>query len=52
MLDIGSLELADVVDVTISDLWRCICPVLVQNALRIPILNLADQSNNTTSSML
>lgn len=52
MLDVGSLELADVVDVTISDLWRCIGPVLVQDTLRIPVLNLADQSYNTTSSVL
>lgn len=52
VLDLGSLELSDVLDITISDLRRCVGPVLGQDTLRVPVLDLANQSDNTTSSVL
>lgn len=52
VLDLCSLELADVLDIAISDLRRCVGPVLVQDALRIPVLDLANEGDNTTSSVL
>lgn len=52
VLDIGNLEAGDILDITVSYFWRGIGPVLVQDSIQAPVLQLAYKGNHTSSSVL
>lgn len=52
MLDVRELKLANVLDITVANLWGGIGLVLVENAFSVPLLDHAGDGDDTTGAVL